>query len=155
MSVIEGVYCSLPTSQKKNEEAVKIFDRECEFLESFQHPNVVQHLSTSEHPMFCSTLLVTELMHCNLRSYLSGLGEKPLSNYFQLSSSKDVASGLAYIHSKQIVHRDLCSDNILINLSHPVPVAKISDFGMSQSARPLLNELHPHSCWSSYRIPAF
>ena len=82
--------------------------------------------------MSCSTILVTELMHCNLRSYLSGLGENPLSNFFQLSISRDVASGLAYIHSKQIVHRDLCGDSILMDLSHPVPVAKISDFGISR-----------------------
>ena len=83
-----------------------------------------------------STILVTELMDCNLRSYLSGLGEQSLTSHCQFSLSKDVASGLAYIHSRQIIHRDLCGDNVLLRLSEPVPVAKISDFGMSRLLDP-------------------
>ena len=114
----------------------KAFDQECEFLESFQHPNIVQHLSTDEHPMSGSTILVTELMDCNLRSYLSGLGEESVTSHGQFSLSEDVASGLAYIHSRQIIHRDLCGDNVLLKLSQPVPVAKISDFGMSRLLDP-------------------
>ncbi len=35
-------------------------------------------------------------------------------------------------HSKQIIHRDLCGDNVLLKLTQPVPIAKISDFGMSR-----------------------
>ena len=115
-----------------NTKANQAFDFECEFLKSFQHPNIVQHLSTDKHPMSGSTILVTELMDYNLRSYLSGLGEESLTSHYQVSLSKDVASGLAYIHSRQIIHRDLCGDNILLTLSQPVPVAKISDFGMSR-----------------------
>ena len=127
---------NLPTGQE-NKKAINNFARECEFLESFTHPNVVQHLSTDEHPMSGSTILVTELMDCNLRSYLSGHGEASLTSHCQLSLSKDVASGLAYIHSRQIIHRDLCGDNVLLTgLSQPVPVAKISDFGMSRLLQP-------------------
>ena len=126
---------NLPTGQE-NEKAIKALDRECDFLESFQHSNIVQHLSTDEHPMSGSTVLVTELMDCNLRSYLSSLGEESLTSHCQLSLSKDVASGLAYIHSRQIIHRDLCGDNVLLKLSQPVPLAKISDFGMSRLLDP-------------------
>ena len=125
----------LPAGQK-NDGTIKAFDRECEFLESFQHPNIVQHLSTDEHPMSGSTILVTELMDCSLRSYLSGIGEESITSHYQLSLSKDLASGLAYIHSRQIIHRDLCGDNVLLRLSQPVPVAKISDFGMSRLLDP-------------------
>ena len=121
---------------KGNIDIINAFDQECEFLESFQHPNIVQHFSTDEHPMSGSTILVTELMDCNLRSYLSGLGEESLTSQCQLSLSKDVASGLAYIHSRQIIHRDLCGDNVLLRLSQPVPVARISDFGMSRLLDP-------------------
>ena len=129
------IQTNLPAGQE-NDQAIKAFDREGKFLESFQHPNVVQHLSTDEHPMSGSTILVTELMDCSLRSYLSDLGEESLTSHCQLSLSKDVASGLAYIHSRQIIHRDLCGDNILLRLSQPVPVAKISDYGMSRLLDP-------------------
>ncbi len=102
---------------------------ECEFLKSLQHPNVVQYLSTTKHPKSGGTLLVVELMDCNLRSYFS---EESLTSECEISLSKDVSCGLAYIHSKQIIHRYLCGDNVLLKLTRPVPVAKISDFGMSR-----------------------
>ena len=119
-----------------NETASEAFDRECAFLETLQHPNIVHHLSTDRYPMSGSRILVTELMDCSLRSYLSSLGEESLTSFCQVSLSKDIASGLAYIHSRQIIHRDLCGDNILLTLCQPVPVAKISDFGMSRLIDP-------------------
>ena len=115
----------------KNEDASKAFDRECEFLESLQHPNIVHYLSTAKHPKSGSPILVVELMDCSLRSYLSGLGEEFLTSECEIRLSKQMACGLAYIHSKLIIHRDLCGDNILLKLT-PVLVAKISDFGISR-----------------------
>ena len=117
-------------------EAVKAFDRECEFMKSFQHSNIVHHLSSDKHPKTGHTMLVTELMDCSLRMYFSGLCKASHNGHCELSISKDVASGLAYIHERQIVHRDLCGDNILLRLSSSVPMAKISDFGMSRLLDP-------------------
>ena len=116
----------------KNEDASNAIDRESDFLKSFKHPNVVKFLSTAKHPKSGGTILVVELMDCNLRSYFSGLDEESLTSECEISLSKDMACGLAYIHSKQIIHRDLCGDNVLLKLTLPVPVAKISDFGMSR-----------------------
>ncbi|XP_064389574.1 probable serine/threonine-protein kinase DDB_G0271538 isoform X4 [Halichondria panicea] len=116
----------------KNEDASDAIDRESDFLKSFQHPNVVLFLSTAKHPKSGGTILVVELMDCNLRSYFSGLDEESLTSECEISLSEDMACGLAYIHSKQIIHRDLCGDNVLLKLTLPVPVAKISDFGMSR-----------------------
>ena len=116
----------------KSEEASKAFDRECEYLQSLQHPNVVLYLSTTKHPKSGGTILVVELMDCNLRSYFSSLGEESITSECEISLSKDIACGLSYIHSKKIIHRDLCGDNVLLKLTQPVPVAKISDFGMSR-----------------------
>ena len=50
----------------KSEEASKAFDRECEYLQSLQHPNVVLYLSTAKHPKSGGTILVVELMDCNI-----------------------------------------------------------------------------------------
>ena len=130
------IQANLATGEQGMEEAMKAFDRECKFLESFEHPNIVKHLSTDKHPLTDSTILVLELMDSNLKSYLSKLGEESLTSYCQISLSKDVASGLVYIHSKKVIHRDLCGDNILLTLDQPVPVAKISDFGMSRLLNP-------------------
>ena len=129
--IYEAIEMQTDMPMGTNEEANKTFDRECKFLESLQHPNVVLYLSTAKHPKSGGTLLVVELMDCSLTSYLSGLGEESLTSECEISLSKDVSCGLAYIHSKQIIHRDLCGDNVLLKLT-PVLVAKISDFGMSR-----------------------
>ncbi len=117
---------------KNNKEASKAIDHECEFLKSLKHPNIVQYLSTAKHPKSGGTILVVELMDCNLRTYFSRLDEESLTSECEISLSKDMACGLAYIHSKEIIHRDLCGDNVLLKLTQPLPVAKISDFGMSR-----------------------
>ncbi len=116
----------------KSEKASKAFDNEYEILKSLHHQHVVQYLSTAKHPISGSTILVVELMDCSLRSYLSSLNEESLTSECEISLSKDMACGLAYIHSNLIIHRDLCGDNVLLKLTQPVPVAKISDFGMSR-----------------------
>ena len=116
--------------------ASKAFKRECEFLQSFHHDNVVRHISTERVPMSNNVILVTELMDCNLRVYLPGREGKSLTNFGEVSLCKDVASGLAYIHSRHIIHRDICGDNVLLKLHKPVPIAKISDFGTSKLFKP-------------------
>ncbi|CAI8036215.1 Ankyrin repeat and protein kinase domain-containing protein 1, partial [Geodia barretti] len=45
--------------------------------------------------------------------------------------SHDIALAVAYLHTKRILHRDLSSNNVLLN---PGCQAKVTDFGMSQVA---------------------
>ncbi|XP_064382148.1 uncharacterized protein LOC135331045 isoform X2 [Halichondria panicea] len=119
------------------ENAIRAFGYESMVLESFQHPNVLQHLATTKY-LSGNTMLVTELMDCNLSTYLSTPDHSSsLTSQCEISLSKDLASGLAYIHSRKIIHRDLCGVNVLLKRSQPFPVAKISDFGMSKLLDPL------------------
>ncbi len=53
------------------ERAVSAFDHECMVLESFEHPNVLLHLATTKHPLSDNSILVTELLDCNLSFFVT------------------------------------------------------------------------------------
>ena len=123
---------SLPAaSSTVQTESLERFKRECEFLESLEHKNIVRHFATLTHPESSLPVLVLELLNCNLGQYIS---ECSLPNSTQFSFCGDVASAMEFLHQKNIVHRDLCGDNVLIKLAqhHSTPVAKVTDFGMSR-----------------------
>lgn len=61
---------------------------------------------------------------------LKGSDRKPLALELQLTICHGVSCGLYYLHSNNIIHRDLCDDNVLLK-ELPKLTVKISDFGMS------------------------
>ena len=122
----------LPTAKQTKQDTLDRFKQECEYLETFKHPNVVCHLATITHPKTGLPVLALEMMDCNLRQFFSSPSGRDLPFLTQKSLCRDIASALAYIHSRHIVHRDLCSDNILLDCNGETPVAKVCDFGMSR-----------------------
>lgn len=55
--------------------------------------------------------------------------ENQLSWDLKYNISIDIASGLAFMHERNIIHRDIKGQNILLDANH---VAKICDFGLSE-----------------------
>ena len=70
-----------------------------------------------------------ELMDESLTRFLEQ-STGPLSYHTQLNICHDVALALAYLHSNDIIHRDLSSNNVL--LIGEGSRAKVTDFGMSK-----------------------
>lgn len=82
----------------------------------------------------------------SLKSYLEKLskaGEERVPLELVLFIAKDVASALSELHSKHIIHRDIKSENILIDLDRKkddgAPIVKLCDF---DRAVPLRSFLH-------------
>ena len=65
-----------------------------------------------------------------LGEYISGKFQIELPS--SMDCLRQMAHGLKYIHSKQLVHRDVKPDNVLIS-TDPQLCLKISDFGLSKS----------------------
>ena len=83
------------------------------FFRKLNHPNVLKLISSYEQPYPC---VVTEWMsNGDLYHYLEGRDSLPEQTILSLASG--IAKGLEYLHSQNIIHRDLKSPNILVSSS--------------------------------------
>ena len=108
---------------------VQRFEQECRFLKAIKHPNIVQFLDSFRDPRSRRLVLLMELMDESLTRFLER-STGPLPYHTQLNICHDVALALAYLHSNDIIHRDLSSNNVL--LIGEGSRAKVTDFGMSK-----------------------
>eukprot|EP00035_Acanthoeca_spectabilis_P015826 m.317844 g.317844 ORF g.317844 m.317844 type:complete len:1135 (+) comp16442_c0_seq2:26-3430(+) len=106
---------------------------ECESLRQVSHPNLLRFYGfgmTADGKGF----IVTELMAGgSLRRVLQDEPMVELPWRLRLSIATQVATGMAHLHSIPIVHRDLKSDNVLLDEGGRVVVG---DFGTSRRLRP-------------------
>ncbi|VFQ68972.1 unnamed protein product [Cuscuta campestris] len=106
-----------------HEDSVRLqMRREIEILRDVDHPNVVKCHGLSDHNGEIQVLL--EYVD---RGSLEGTHmphEPSLSDL-----TRQILSGLCYLHRRRIVHRDIKPSNLLINSQRKV---KIADFGVSR-----------------------
>ena len=104
------------------------FEQECHFLSAMKHPHIVQYLGTTHDPDSGLPVLLMELMDESLTHFLEHC-QQPLPYHTEVNLCNDIALALAYLHSNDIIHRDLSSNNVLLIAGRK---AKITDFGMSK-----------------------
>jgi len=106
------------------------FLSECAKSSRIVHPNIVQvlgiHYPTSEAKL---PWLVMELMETSLKHFLERYGKDEIPLHIKLSILVGIAQGLEFLHGQNIIHRDLSSNNVLLNKHF---VAKISDLGTAK-----------------------
>lgn len=110
-----------------NEISLEGWEAEVVVLGYLGHPNVVNFLgAVMEPPTHC---LVMEFCEGgDLRMAL----RRPTPKGFFLRMARGIASGMAYLHSKSILHRDLKSGNVLLSAKGE---PKIADLGLSVALR--------------------
>ena len=101
----------------KNAKAKKYLDNEIDILKAIDHPNIVKLIDIQETLQHC--FIVTEF--CNGGS-LSNCLEKYQQKHKKAFPEeivqylmRQIMDAICYLHDKKILHRDLKSDNILIN----------------------------------------
>ena len=109
-------------------ELVRRFEQECELLSTLRHPNIVQYIGMYSDPDTKLPVLLMELMDENLTHYLER-SSQPVPYHLQVNICHNVASALSFIHANDIIHRDICSHNIL--LTGNAEVIKVCDFAVS------------------------
>ncbi|KAL3623917.1 hypothetical protein CASFOL_032733 [Castilleja foliolosa] len=102
-------------------------------LADLHHPNVVAFYGVVLDGPDGSVATVCEYMvNGSLRNSLQK-SERNLDKRKRLLIAMDVAFGMEYLHGKNIVHFDLKSDNLLVNLRDPHrPICKVGDLGLSK-----------------------
>eukprot|EP00731_Ephydatia_muelleri_P035572 Em0137g4a len=109
------------------ERTVQSFHNECQILSSIKHPNIIQYLGTHEEGPGNPVLLM-ELLATSLTALLEeSPSSPPLPFHTAVNLCHDVSLALAYLHSNDIIHRDLSSNNVLLTKERK---AKVTDFGM-------------------------
>ncbi|KAM0939104.1 putative protein kinase TKL-Pl-6 family [Dioscorea sansibarensis] len=109
------------------------FWNEASKLADLHHPNVLAFYGVVLDGPGGSVATVTEYMVNGSLKHALQKNDKTLDFRKRLLIAMDVAFGMEYLHGKNIVHFDLKSDNLLVNLRDPQrPICKVGDLGLSK-----------------------
>ncbi|KAG9146267.1 hypothetical protein Leryth_007967 [Lithospermum erythrorhizon] len=117
---------ALVSDDSKSKESAKQLAQEISTLSRLRHRNIVQYYGSEK---------VGDSFYIYLEYASGGSIKKLLQEYGELGESvirsytRQILSGLAYLHAKNIVHRDIKGANILVD---PNGLIKLADFGASK-----------------------
>ncbi|KAL0924981.1 hypothetical protein M5K25_003280 [Dendrobium thyrsiflorum] len=139
-----GIVCSSVNKDTNEKVAIKkinnVFEnrvdalrtlREVKLLRHLQHENVIalKDIMMPPHKTFRDVYLVYELMDTDLHQIIKS--PQALSNEHYQYFLFQLLRGLKYLHSANILHRDLKPGNLLINANCDL---KICDFGLARTS---------------------
>ena len=151
LNVLSGRIVAIKSFNKeklgKNSENMKKIIYESNLMKRLNHPNITKILEMFEDEKYF--LIIMEYINGgNLFSFVKKrrkLSEKTAKFLF-----KQIILGIQHMHNKNIVHRDIKLENILIDLNNNV---KICDFGISLVLNSLSDKLYDQCGTPMYMAP--
>ncbi|KAK1440323.1 hypothetical protein QVD17_06148 [Tagetes erecta] len=117
---------SLLDDGSQGKQSIMQLEQEISLLSQFHHDNIVQYLGTdtADNKLYIFLELVT-------KGSLARLYQKYELRDSQVSAyTRQILSGLNYLHERKVVHRDIKCANILVDASGSV---KLADFGLAKA----------------------
>lgn len=128
-----------PSSIKQKNESnlfkkmVESLQHEMNLLKELHHENIVTYYGSSQESGNLNIFL-EYVPGGSVSSMLNNYG--PFEESLIINFTRQILIGVAYLHKKNIIHRDIKGANILIDIRGCV---KITDFGISKKLSPLNN----------------
>ena len=130
-------------SEIKNPKSRQYIENEISILKEMDHPNIIKLIDVKDTTKYY--YLVME--YCNggdlakCLAYYKNKNQKPFSEEVVQYLMRQIVSGICYLHKKNILHRDIKLENILVNFDNEKDAhernmmkakIKIIDFGFSR-----------------------
>lgn len=141
------------------------FTQEVSVWHKLDHPNVTKFIGatmgttelniqtengTFGMPLNVSCVVVEYLAGGTLKNFLIKNRRKKLAFKIVVQIALDIARGLSYLHTKKIVHRDVKTENMLLDKSRTV---KIADFGVARVEAQNPNDMTGETGTLGYMAP--
>lgn len=129
VDMITNVTIAIKVYASLDDQAFKDLAAEYALMQGLNHPNLLkaEHFDRSQYTPY----LV--MKYCNGGSLSAHLGQIDGHQLDRIIG--DIADGLSYLHSKNMVHQDIKPDNILIEENGEAVTYMLSDFGISSKSR--------------------
>ncbi|XP_005108898.1 NUAK family SNF1-like kinase 2 [Aplysia californica] len=121
------------------------FQNEVSFLQDLHHPYIIHMEKAVRCPN--SLVIVMELASKDLYRALPRITDEEVSQYF-----RQITEALSYLHSRRVVHGDVGLRNVVLTSEG---VAKLCDFGHSQTVPKNANSLKSWGSRPSYQGPEY
>ena len=108
----------------KNQKLVNRFEREARVMFELDHPNIVTSHGTG-CAEGCHYVAMEYISGQSVQKWMTQLGKLPVGDALRIAI--DCAKALSYAHAKNVIHRDIKPDNILLTNTG---IVKVADLGM-------------------------